>query len=108
AVDRLGNLEGRMLPADRLAGGRDLLVAERRAVDRVGPRLVGRALADHRLAADERWFARIGARLLDRRPHGARVMAVDVGDDVPAIGGEAHRRVVAKPALDPAVDGMSL
>ena len=54
----VGNLERRVLPAQGLARGRDFLVAERRAVDGVGARLVGRALPDHGLRADDRGLAR--------------------------------------------------
>ena len=40
----------------------------------------------------------------DRRVDGVDVVAVDVGNDVPAVGLEAPRRVVGEPALDLAVD----
>jgi len=47
------DLERRVVPADRLARRRDLLLAERRTVRIVAAGLVRRALADDRLAADE-------------------------------------------------------
>jgi hypothetical protein len=74
-------------------------------VHAVGALLVGRALADDGLAADERRLRRVGARFRDGRLDRLRVVPVDVGNHVPAVGGEAHRRVVAEPALDLAVDG---
>jgi hypothetical protein len=93
-----------MAPAQVLAGGGDFLVAQRGAVASLGARLVGRALADHGLAADERGARGVGTGALDRRGDGSRIVAVHVGHDLPAVGLEAPRRVVAEPALDVAVD----
>ena len=97
---RRGISNGGVRPAERLARGGDLLLAQRRAVRRrrcppcsarpcrsrvlqqisVGP--VGRALAPARSRA---------STALD-------VVAVDVADHVPAVGLEALRRVVGEPA----------
>ena len=63
-----------------------------------------RALADRRLAADQRRLAGVRARAGDRRVDGVDVVAVDRGDDVPAVGLEALRRVVDEPRRDRAVD----
>ena len=93
-----------MLPAECGARRRDFLVAERRAVRLVRARLVRRALADDGLAADQRRLVR-GLLAPPRSPRRSLgVVAVDVGDHVPAVGLEALRRVVGEPALDLAVD----
>jgi hypothetical protein len=93
-----------VLPADVLARRGDFLVAQRRAVHRFRPRLVGRALADHRAAADEAGARALGARAFHRGRERLRIVPVDRRDDVPAVRLEALRRVVAEPAVDLAVD----
>ena len=103
-VDRLRNRERRVRPAERRARGGDLLLAERRAVHGLGALLVRRALADHRLAADERRAVGDGLRRRDGRVDGVDVVAVDAADHVPAVRLEASRRVVGEPAGDVAVD----
>jgi hypothetical protein len=104
-VDFLRDLEGREHPAHVRAGGGDLGVAQRRAVHVVGAGLVGRAHADARLAADQGRPRGFGLGLVDGGVEGLGVMAVHVGDDLPAVGFEAARRVVGEPAFDVAVDG---
>ena len=104
-VDVVGYLEGRVVPADVAAGGGDLLVAQRRPVARLAALLVGRALADECLAADQRGPVRLGPRRVDGGGDGGRVVAVHLGDHVPAVGLKAPRRVVGEPALHLAVDG---
>ncbi len=100
-----GNLERRVTPPDRRARRRDLLgpkrlsVRLRRAGARRGP------LADHCFAADEAGFVRHRLCGSDRAIDRFDVVAVDVGDHVPAIGFEALGRVVSEPALDLAVNG---
>ena len=103
-VDLGGDLERRVVPAERDAGRRDLVLPERRAVDLVGPRLVRRALPDQGLAADQR--RPIGGRLraLERGVDRGRVVAVDLRDDLPAVRAEAVRRIVREPADHLAVD----
>ena len=51
--DVLGQFERRRLPVQRLAGRGHLVPAERAAVDLLCPLLMGRALADDCLAADQ-------------------------------------------------------
>jgi hypothetical protein len=104
AVDLLGDLERRVGPVERRARGGDFLVAERGAVDGFRARLVGRALADHGAAADERRTRAFGERLVDGRGDRGRIVAIHARDHVPAVGLEALRRVVAEPALDVPVD----
>ena len=103
-VDRLGDFEGRMAPTDVLARRGDFLFAQRGAVRGLGAGLAGRALADHRLAADERGQRNLRARGLDRTRDGGRIVAVDPRHHVPPVCLEALRRVVAEPAPHFAVD----
>src|SRR5205085_3929435 len=59
------DLERRPVPAERLPRCRDLLGPQRRAVGRCRALLVGRAIADDRLAPDET-RTRVGDRLAQR------------------------------------------
>ncbi len=93
-----------MRPAQRLARGRHFRRAERAAVHVLGTLLVGRALADHRAAADQAGAHGLGTRGLDRGLERRGVVAIDVSEHLPAIGLEAPRGVVGEPALDMAVD----
>ena len=95
-VGLVGDVEGLVgIPAERLLGERDLLVAERRAVRRALTLLVGRRVADDRLDADQRRLVLVGHALAHRRLD--RVEVVGVGDlqHLPAVGLEAHRDVLA-------------
>ena len=105
--DGVRDHEGREVPIERRARGGDFLLAQRCAVSIGGPRLVGRALADHRLAADELRPARSRAVRLGRRDrgvHGLHVVAVDVRLHVPAVRLETPRGIVGEPALGLPVD----
>ena len=99
------DLERSVRPADVFAGAGDFAAAQRRAVAIVAALLVRRAAADGRLAADQAGL--VGDRLGGEygKLDGVAVMAVYVGDDVPAVGLETLRRVVGEPAFDMAVDG---
>ena len=104
-TDRVRNFKRRVIPAKIGACGGNFLVAQRRAVSVGRTLLVGRTPADHGLAANQArpvghclCFFQCG---INRRG----IMAVDVRHNMPAIGGEALRRVVGKPALHLAVDG---
>ena len=103
-IDVGRNLERRIGPAQRGARRRDFLFAERRAVRGFRAGLGRRALADDRLAADQRRL--VGDRLcgLDGGVDGGHVVSVDLGDHMPAVGFEPPRRVVGEPAFDVAVD----
>jgi hypothetical protein len=83
----------------------DLVEAERFTVRLRRAGAVRRALADHRLADDQRRPAGRALRRGDGGIDGVDVVAVDTGDDIPAIGFEALRRVVDEPRRDIAVDG---
>ncbi len=99
-----GNFKRAVVPAQRLAGGVGLGLAERGAVHIVRARLVGRTPADGGAADNEGGLVAglgFGGSLLD----GNSVMAVDGADDVPAIGLEALGGVVGEPVFDVTVDG---
>ncbi len=70
--------------------------------------LVRRAIADHRLAADQGRPRGARPGLLQGRANRLRIMTVDLRDDMPAVCLEARRRVVRKPTADVAVDGDSV
>src|SRR5207302_9411706 len=86
--DRLGDLERRVGPAELFACRCDLVLAERRAVRGRRALLVGRAVADDRLAGDQRRLVGDLARLADGAGDGVRVLTIDTLH-VPAGGGEA-------------------
>ena len=70
--------------------------------------LVGRTLADDGLAADQGRLAVRERGLLLRLDQGGfhrgRVVAIHIRNHMPAVGGEARRRIVGEPAFDMAVD----
>ena len=69
----------------------------------VGPLHVGRAFADHGLAADQCGLVRpLGFG--NRRVNCSHIMPIDARYHVPAIGFKALWRVVLEPALDLAID----
>src|SRR6185369_6185821 len=99
----VGNLEGRVSPADRLARGGDFLVAQRRTMRAAGIGLGRRAFADDGLGADQRRPAALTLRFAQRAVHRLDVVAVHGGDHLPAIGLEAAAHVVGVPLLDAAL-----
>src|SRR3546814_703233 len=102
--DRIRNLKRCVRPAQLFTRQRNFRLAERGTVRRLLALLVRRTKPDEGLAADQRRLATAGTgdveRLLDR----FRLVAIDVAHDVPAVGFEACRRVVAEPAPDFTVD----
>ena len=100
----IGNVEWLVTPAAAIAHGLDFIGAQRRAVHIMAAGLARGAMADHGLAADQRGRRLLRARSMDGGVDRPGVMAVDVGDHVPAVGGKALRRVVGEPAGDVAVD----
>ncbi len=103
----LGNLEGRMRPAQRLARGRRLRRSPSGApctscvpaIDRARP---CRSPCGSRTSVGR---CRLRARVLRGRASTAiDVVAVHAAHHVPAVGGKTRRRVVGEPALDVAVD----
>src|SRR5512134_1197918 len=103
---RLGNFERRIGPADRLAGRRDFLFAERRAMRRAGVRLRRRAFRDHRLGDDEARPRSLALGLADRPVYGFEIVAVDGPNDLPVIALEAFLDVIGVPLPDFALVGV--
>ncbi len=98
-------MEGRVRPVELLAGGGDLVLAQRRAVAGLGALLVGGAEADHRLADDQAWLVAVLAGQLDGGLDLIGLVTIDIGHHVPTVGLEALGGVVGEPAFDLAVDG---
>ena len=104
-TDIFRNFKGRMRPAERGPGRGNFPGPQRRAVHVVATGLGRRAPADGGPANDQRRLAAAGFGLANRLIDGRRVVAVHRADDLPAVGPEAGRGVVAEPARDMAVDG---
>ena len=95
--------EGLVAPAQRFAGELDFIGAECLAVRLGGASAVGRAFADRGLAADQRGLvglAGFGDGSVDR----SHVVAVDVGDHVPAASRKTLGRVIDEPRRHRTVD----
>src|SRR5690606_22635427 len=103
-ADRLRHLERAVLPAQRLAGGPDLVRAQRRAVGGLAAGLVGRAEADGGAAADQHRAVVAGDGGIDGGTDLVGVVAVDAADHLPAVRLEARRGVVGEPAGGVTVD----
>ena len=101
--DRVGHRKGFVRPAQRIAGARDLVWSERRAMARGGAGLRGRAVADHRAALDH-GRPGFGLGRGDGRRHRVGIVAIDALR-VPAGGVEARPRVVGAGEAGGAVDG---
>ena len=103
-IDVSGDFKRGMIPADVLAGGFDFVVAQRGAVHVVGAFLVGRALADHGFAADQRGLVGAGLGLLNRRLKCNNVVTIHARNHVPAIRFKALGGIVGVPVLDVTID----
>ena len=97
--------EGAVGDAQCGARGSDFILAERGAVNVVRTGLVRRTLADDGLAADQCRLVVLCLGRGDGAVDGVDVVAVNVADDVPAVGFKALRRVVGEPAVHVSVDG---
>ena len=93
-----------MSPTQRLAGECNLLVTQWRTMAGLFALLVGRAPTDHSSAADKRGVCRISLGLIDRLGDRLRIMAINILNDLPAIGAKTRWRVIGKPTLNIAVD----
>jgi hypothetical protein len=102
-IDGFRDDEGRMVPAQGLAGQGDFVLAERRAVTLLLALLVRRAVSDDGLAADQARAVGDLAGGLDGGLDRLRIVPVDLGDDMPAIGFEALRGIVEEPGRRVAV-----
>ena len=103
-IDFGRNLERWVMPAEALARALDFVLAERRAVARLVASLGRRAEADGRTHAKQGRLGRIERGRDERRLDRLRVVAVDAGDDFPAVGLETPGGIVGEPALHLAVD----
>ena len=108
SFDVCRNHERLVRPAEGCAGGGDFIRAERRAVYVVRALFIRRAFADHGFAADQRRFAvgSFGLCLGGEQGcfDGSGIVAIDIGNHVPAVGGKACRCVIREPVFDMAVN----
>ena len=88
-----------------LARRGDFGIAQCGTVHIVRTSLVRRANADDGLAADQRRFVGDGLGRIDGGIDRFAVVALHVGDDVPAVGLKTFGRIVGKPAAHMTVDG---
>ena len=101
--DVIGNFERGRFPAEHFAGSGDFVIAQRRAMRRAGTLLVGRSLADHRLARDQRGTV-VGNRFVDGAPDIVEIMPV-AADDVPPGRFIARLDVLAGRQVGGPIDG---
>ena len=99
-----GDLEGRVVPADRFPDCLDFLNPQGFAMCLCSARAARRTCADRCPAENN-----IGAMLLgsgegNGRTHRIHIMAVDGANDVPSVSTESSSRVIAEPARDWAVN----
>src|SRR3546814_1694764 len=91
-----------MLPGKLVPRGSHLVMAERGAMRRRRALLIGGAIADDRVAIDQR-RARIGQRLVDRAANVGEVVTV-AGDGVPARRAIAGQHILGRRQVGRAVD----
>jgi hypothetical protein len=103
-VHVIGHDEGLVRPAQGGARELDFFGTQGLAVRLGGVGAVRAALADRRLADDERGRVGLASRVGDGAVHGVHIVAVDRADHVPAAGGETQSGVVDEPGRDLAVD----
>ena len=72
---------------------------------RFGALFARRTFADDGFAADQRWFVSISFGNVNGFVNGVGVMAINIGDNLPAIALEALGGVIAKPGLNVAING---
>ena len=103
-VNRLGDMERRVLPAQLLTCQCHFFVTQRCAVSFFFALLVGGTKTDNGFADDQAWLVVMALRQLNGRLDLIRLMAVDVRHHVPAVGLKTLGRIVGKPAFDFAID----
>ena len=104
-IDLFRDLEGRIFPAQLLAGQGHLFFAQRRAVRLFRPRFVGRTEADDGPTDNQRRLIFHRLRFRNGLFNGLRIVTINVTDHMPVIGAEAFGRIIGKPAFGFAVDG---
>ena len=104
-TDGIGDLERGVVPTQLHTRRGDFVLAQRGAVAAFLTLLVGRAKTDHGARADQGGPLVLRGGCVQRAGDRVRVVAVDVADDIPAIGLKARGAVVGEPATHLAVDG---
>ena len=104
-IDFFGNLERAVLPAQRGAGGGQLVGTQRRTVRGLLAGLGRGAETDGGSAADQGRLVVLRQRRLDPGLDAVGVMTIDATHHIPAISLEARGGVVGEPAIGVAVDG---
>src|SRR5690606_29446606 len=97
--------ERTVLPAQRLAGQCDFIVTQRGTVAIFLALFVRGTEANDGLAADQGGLLSVSPGLLYRCTDGVGIVAVNGGDNLPAVGFETLRSVGGEPAFHFAVDG---
>ena len=99
------DLESTVVPTQLLAGQCNFVLTQRSAVTGFGALLVGGTKTNDGLAANQCGLSCVRPAGLNRSANGLRVMAINLGNDLPAISFETPGRVVGKPAVHFTVDG---
>ena len=99
-----GHFKRRQRPAQIGAGRGDFVAHDGSAVRISRAVFVRRAVTDVGLADDERRARRFRLCRHDGCVHRINALPINWADDIPAVSAETHRRVIAKPALDFAVN----
>ena len=97
-----------ILPAQLLAGQSNFIIAQRCAMATMRTRLVRRAITNGCFAANNAGFVGNRFGLDNCLVKRSGIMAVDTGNNVPAIGLKTFRCVVGKPAFDMTINGNSI
>ena len=94
-----------VLPTQLFTGQGDFIFPQSGTMGVFLALLVGAAETDNGLAANQGGLIRIGAGILHRHSNFFRVVAVHIGDHLPAVGAETLHGIVGKPAFHFTVDG---
>ena len=101
----IGDHEGIMVPAQRLASERYFVLAQCGTMAALGALFIWATFADHGFTTHQRGSFCLGLCGQQCRLDGCRVVAVDGRYHMPAIGLETLWRIVGEPPLNLAVDG---
>ena len=104
----VGHMERLIRPADCSARRRHFIGPKGSTVASLSSLLVGGALADNGLAADQGGLACLVPGSFYCRLHLGRAVAIDVVNHLPAVSLESRRGIVGKPTFNVAVDGDSI
>ena len=104
----IGDHEGIMVPAQRLASERYFVLAQCGTMAALGALFIWATFADHGFTTHQRGSFCLGLCGQQCRLDGSRIVAVDGRYHVPTVRLETLWRIVGKPALDFAVDGYAV